>query len=60
MDDIADAAGLEPVLYQHFRGRLNLYLALLDISCDRLVEVVRLRTNINANTSGSRPLGLFK
>ncbi len=42
MDDIADAAGVsKPVLYQHFPSKLDLYLALLDISCDRLVDVVR-------------------
>ena len=42
MDDIAEAAGVsKPVLYQHFASKLELYLALLDTSCDRLVEVVR-------------------
>lgn len=41
MDDIADAAGVsKPVLYQHFGSKLDLYLDLLDISCDRLVDVV--------------------
>ncbi len=41
MDDIADAAGVsKPVLYQHFPSKLDLYLALLDGSCDRLVEIV--------------------
>jgi len=41
MDDIADVAGVsKPVLYQHFPSKLDLYLALLDRSCDRLVEVV--------------------
>ena len=41
MDDIADAAGVsKPVLYQHFPSKLDLYLALLDNSCDRLVEIV--------------------
>ena len=41
MDDIADAAGVsKPVLYQHFPSKLDLYLALLDQSCYRLVEVV--------------------
>ena len=41
MDDIAEAAGVsKPVLYQHFGSKLDLYLDLLDISCDRLVEVV--------------------
>ena len=42
MDDIAEAAGVsKPVLYQHFGSKLDLYLALLDRSCDRLVAVVR-------------------
>lgn len=42
MDDIAEAAGVsKPVLYQHFSSKLDLYLALLDASCDRLLEVVR-------------------
>lgn len=41
MDDIAEAAGVsKPVLYQHFGSKLDLYLALLDASCDRLLEVV--------------------
>jgi AcrR family transcriptional regulator len=41
MDEIADAAGVsKPVLYQHFPSKLDLYLALLDQSCDRLVDVV--------------------
>jgi AcrR family transcriptional regulator len=41
MDDIAEAAGVsKPVLYQHFPSKLDLYLALLDASCDRLLEVV--------------------
>jgi AcrR family transcriptional regulator len=42
MDDIADRAGVsKPVLYQHFPGKLELYLALLDESVDTLVETVR-------------------
>lgn len=41
MDDIAEAAGVsKPVLYQHFGSKLDLYLALVDASCDRLVHVV--------------------
>ena len=41
MDDIADAAGVsKPVLYQHFPGKLDLYLALLDASSDALVAAV--------------------
>jgi len=42
MDDIADRAGVsKPVLYQHFPGKLELYLALLDTHCDTLVAKVR-------------------
>ncbi len=41
MDDIAEAAGVsKPVLYQHFSSKLELYLALLDRSCEHLVGVV--------------------
>jgi AcrR family transcriptional regulator len=39
MDDIAEKAGVsKPVLYQHFPGKLELYLALLDQSCDTIIE----------------------
>ena len=42
MDEIAERAGVsKPVLYQHFPGKLELYLALLDESVDVLVETVR-------------------
>ena len=42
MDDIAERAGVsKPVLYQHFPGKLDLYLALLDKHCDALVDRVR-------------------
>jgi AcrR family transcriptional regulator len=42
MDDIADRAGVsKPVLYQHFPGKLDLYLALLDQSCTTIVEATR-------------------
>jgi AcrR family transcriptional regulator len=38
MDDIAERAGVsKPVLYQHFPGKLELYLALLDVSCDTVI-----------------------
>jgi AcrR family transcriptional regulator len=41
MDDIAEAAGVsKPVLYQHFPGKLELYLALLDSSSDALIAAV--------------------
>ncbi|WP_344151438.1 TetR/AcrR family transcriptional regulator [Nocardioides koreensis] len=42
MDDIADRAGVsKPVLYQHFPGKLDLYLALLDSSCDTIIDNCR-------------------
>ena len=42
MDDIADRAGVsKPVLYQHFPGKLDLYLALLDQHAASLVKRVR-------------------
>jgi AcrR family transcriptional regulator len=42
MDDIAERAGVsKPVLYQHFPGKLELYLALLDQSCDTIVDACR-------------------
>ena len=42
MDDSADRAGVsKPVLYQHFPGKLDLYLALLDASCDTVIENCR-------------------
>lgn len=42
MDDIADRAGVsKPVLYQHFPGKLELYLALLETSCDAIIASCR-------------------
>lgn len=42
MDEIAERAGVsKPVLYQHFPGKLELYLALLDESVDELAGLVR-------------------
>jgi AcrR family transcriptional regulator len=42
MDEIAERAGVsKPVLYQHFPGKLDLYLALLERSCDTVIEGVR-------------------
>lgn len=42
MDDIADRAGVsKPVLYQHFPGKLELYLALVDTSCDQIIDNCR-------------------
>jgi AcrR family transcriptional regulator len=42
MDDIAERAGVsKPVLYQHFPGKLELYLALLDTQAERLGAAVQ-------------------
>ncbi len=42
MDEIAERAGVsKPVLYQHFPGKLELYLALLDQSAEELIQHVR-------------------
>jgi AcrR family transcriptional regulator len=41
MDEIAERAGVsKPVLYQHFPGKQELYLALLDQSVERLIETL--------------------
>ncbi|GAA3063566.1 TetR/AcrR family transcriptional regulator [Actinokineospora globicatena] len=41
MDEIAERAGVsKPVLYQHFPGKLELYMALLDKHVDELVRRV--------------------
>jgi AcrR family transcriptional regulator len=42
MDEIAERAGVsKPVLYQHFPGKLELYLALLDLHVDDMVSRCR-------------------
>jgi AcrR family transcriptional regulator len=42
MDEIAERAGVsKPVLYQHFPGKLDLYLALISSACDTVIEGVR-------------------
>ncbi|MGH3648527.1 MAG: TetR/AcrR family transcriptional regulator [Micromonosporaceae bacterium] len=42
MDEIAEQAGVsKPVLYQHFPGKLELYLALLDTHVDALIGRIR-------------------
>jgi len=42
MDDIAERAGVsKPVLYQHFPGKLDLYLALLADASDTIIATVR-------------------
>ncbi len=52
MDDIAERAGVsKPVLYQHFPGKLDLYLALLDASCDRSSTTAARRSRRPPTTS---------
>ncbi|GAA0663326.1 TetR/AcrR family transcriptional regulator [Streptomyces sp. SBST2-5] len=52
MDDIAERAGVsKPVLYQHFPGKLDLYLALLDQHCESLIQAVR---NALASTTDNK------
>ena len=42
MDDIAERAGVsKPVLYQHFPGKLELYLALIDTQAEALRRTVQ-------------------
>ncbi len=42
MGDVADRAGVsKPVLYQHFEGKLELYLALLDEQLAEMASTVR-------------------
>ncbi|MQA95630.1 MAG: TetR family transcriptional regulator [Streptosporangiales bacterium] len=52
MDEIAERAGVsKPVLYQHFPGKLELYLALLDEHAEKLLVHVR---DALASTSDNR------
>jgi AcrR family transcriptional regulator len=55
MDDIADRAGVsKPVLYQHFPGKLDLYLALLDQHCTTLESLVRDALHTPAESARSK------
>src|ERR1700744_4777006 len=62
MDEIAERAGVsKPVLYQHFPGKLELYLALLDESVESLVETVRdaLRSNADPKQRVAATFGAY-
>jgi AcrR family transcriptional regulator len=53
MDDIAEQAGVsKPVLYQHFPGKLDLYLALLDAGIDDLLATMD--TALRSTTDNKR------
>ena len=52
MDDIAERAGVsKPVLYQHFPGKMELYLALLEQSSDRIIDATRGGAGLDARTT---------
>ena len=60
MDEIAERAGVsKPVLYQHFPGKLELYLALLDESS---AELIRMMSEALSSTTDNsqRVLASFK
>ena len=53
MDDIAERAGVsKPVLYQHFPGKLDLYVALLDDGIAVLLDT--LRASLEATTDNKQ------
>jgi len=53
MDDIAERAGVsKPVLYQHFPGKLELYLALLDMHVEDMVG--RMREALSSTTENKQ------
>lgn len=53
MDDIAERAGVsKPVLYQHFPGKLELYLALLDMHVEDMVN--RMREALSSTTENKQ------
>ncbi|WP_232376542.1 TetR/AcrR family transcriptional regulator [Amycolatopsis aidingensis] len=53
MDDIAEQAGVsKPVLYQHFPGKLDLYIALLESHVDHLVG--RVQEALNSTTDNKQ------
>ncbi len=53
MDEIAEQAGVsKPVLYQHFPGKLELYLELLDAGLGQLIDAAR--TAISAADNATR------
>ena len=62
MDEIAERAGVsKPVLYQHFPGKLDLYLALLDESVHTLLDTMRhaLRSNAEPKQRVAATFGAY-
>ncbi|KGN34965.1 TetR family transcriptional regulator [Knoellia sinensis KCTC 19936] len=61
MDDIAEHAGVsKPVLYQHFPGKLELYLALLDSHCETLERLVREALAVPTEDNEERVAATFR
>ena len=62
MDDIAERAGVsKPVLYQHFPGKLDLYLALLDQACERVIDNCRIALeSTRVDSSAIRQLSMTR
>src|SRR5438067_11736400 len=62
MDGIAERGGVsQPVLYQHFPGKLGRYLALLDASVGTLLDTVRdaLRSNADPKRRVAATFGAY-
>ncbi|WP_256838350.1 TetR/AcrR family transcriptional regulator [Ornithinimicrobium faecis] len=56
MDEIADRAGVsKPVLYQHFDGKLELYLGLLETQSDLLID--RLEAALASSDDNAERIG---
>ncbi len=52
MDEIAEEAGVsKPVLYQHFPGKLELYLELLDAGLEQLIDAARAALSATDNAT---------
>lgn len=59
MDDIAAAAGVtKPVLYQHFSSKQSLYIEVLDIIAESMLEEVRALGEFQGDTSSRVRSGL--
>ena len=59
MDDIAAAAGVtKPVLYQHFNSKQSLYIEVLDIIAESMLEEVRALGEFQGDTSSRVRSGL--
>lgn len=61
MDDIAASAGVtKPVLYQHFSSKESLYIEVLDIIAETMLEEVRALSEFQGDTSSRVRRGLHR